>query len=114
MISPILRRGDRPLQTVYDRQKLGRKVGNPVFARIRRASLGAPSRVLDFRQSPEQAVAQGGVLVRSLDRGGLLAVGRQAFACQMDFVILIIMPPSGYLPCTIGWAGERAGEARFS
>ena len=91
LISPIFRRGNRPLQTVYDRQKLGRKVGDPVFARIRRASFGAASRVLDFRQSPEQAVAQGGVLVRSLDRGGLLAVGRQAFACQIDFIVRIIM-----------------------
>ena len=91
LISPIFRRGNRPLQIIYDRQELRRKVGDPVFARIHHASFGAASRVLDFRQSPEQAVAQGGVLVRSLDRGGLLAVGRQAFARQMDFVVLIIM-----------------------
>jgi hypothetical protein len=60
-----------------------------VFARIRHSSFGAAPRVLDFRQSSEQAVAQGGV--RSLNRDGLLAVSRQAFARQMDFVILIIM-----------------------
>ena len=49
LISPIFHRGNRSLQIVYDRQKLGRKVGNPVFARIRHASFGAASRVLDFR-----------------------------------------------------------------
>ena len=112
LISPIFRRGNRPLQIIYDRQKLRRKVGDPVFARIRHASFGAASRVLDFRQSSEQAVAQGGV--RGLDRGGLLAVGRQAFACQMDFVILIIMRPSGYLPCTVGWAANAQEKRAFS
>ena len=82
LISPIFRRGNRPLQIIYDRQELRRKVGDPVFARIHHASFGAASRVLDFRQSSEQAVAQGGV--RGLNRDGLLAVSRQAFARQMD------------------------------
>ena len=89
LISPIFRRGNRPLQIIYDRQELRRKVGDPVFAGIHHASFGAASRVLDFRQSSEQAVVQGGV--RGLNRDGLLAVSRQAFARQMDCVILIIM-----------------------
>ena len=115
LVNPILHRGDRPLQIICDRQKLGRKVGDRVFARIRRASFGAASRVLDFRQSPEQAVAQGSVLVRSLDRGAILAVGREAFARQMDFVVLNHRAPFGLFPlhCRLG-ARTRTRKRAFS
>jgi hypothetical protein len=97
LIDPILRRSDRPLQIIRNRQKLGRKVENSIFARIRHASFGAASRVLDLGQSSKQALAQG--RVRGLERRGLPAVNRRAFACQTDFVYLIIIR-NGYLPCS--------------
>ena len=64
LFRPILRRGDRALQVVDDRQELGREVRDRVLPRLRRAALGAASRVLGVRQRPQQAIAQGGVLSR--------------------------------------------------
>ena len=110
LFRPILRRGDRALQVVDDRQELGGEVRDRVLPCVRRAALGPASRVLGVRQRPQQAIAQGGVLSRERQLT-LRRCPPEPEPARPDFVVQIVLRHRGS-PSARGWQRmSRAGQS---